>query len=230
MPERSVLDETVANGHPREPFTQTAEEIASTARRSVSAVSRWGFVATAGIVQWVAGLMPNWHVMRARSAYWAFVTGKYLLFGFVYVTMIAAGMQMISSLAAMKLYKSPGLGFLKHYEVGYRLTVAHPLSVVVLLASFYIAEKAVLLWLRPGESPDKWFDADNYRRVVTVLAVMVIGGDAVCYYLAVSEANWGGSAVSFVALVATLLYTGMMAAAAICSVNLKAAIRDAKTA
>jgi hypothetical protein len=212
--------------HSHNPFSQTAAEAVTSARNSVTAT--WAATTTGCVAMWawLLRLMPNCPLVGAYARYFVFIVLTKSFFGLIYFTMIAEGMRVVIPSSALKLYKVPFLAALEADEIGHRLDVAHFFSIALLLAAWYFAEKGLLLWLRPGETPDGDYDYDNYRRLITVLAAMVIGGDGLMFYTAVTEMGWGGTVISFTALVATCAYIGALMFVALASVNLKKKIDD----
>ena len=210
----------------REPFSHTAAEVMASARVSLKAA--WELLAASckRTASCVPRLLPNWPLAWARTRYLAFLVLTKPFFALIYFTMIAEGMRVVIPSSALKLYKVPGLGALQTDAIGYRLDVAHFLSIALLLAAWFFAEKALLLWLHPGDSPESGYDYDNYRRLITVLATMVIGGDALMFYVSVTEMGWGGTVISFTAFVATCAYLGALMFVSLASVNLKKKIND----
>ena len=57
---------------------------------------------------------------------------------------------------------------------------------------------------------------------------MVIGGDAMCFYVSISEMSWIGTIISFTGLVATMTYVSVLLFVALVSVNLTKRIKDIK--
>jgi hypothetical protein len=214
----------------RDPISQTAAEAAGLAQEVTIRTWGWFSAAVAAVSERVYRLLPGWPIMWARFRYWAFQAITKPFFAVVYFAVISEGLRVIAASTASKLYKLPipYFAMLADSEEGARLDVAHLMALALLLAVWYFGEKAIQLWLRPGETPEEGYDYDNYRRLVTTFAAMAIGGDAVCFYVAITEMGWGGSSLSFTGAVATMTYVSVLLFVSLVCVNLKKKIEDIK--
>ena len=220
----------------RDPLTETAAEAAGLAQDVTrkggallwSAASSLGSM-VAAMLERILGTLPSWALVWAHARYWAFQLVTKPFFALVYFAVISEGLRVVAAATTFKLHKLPIPSFasLADFEEGSRLDVAHFLALALLLAVWYFGEKAIQLWLRPGEV-EEGYDYDNYRRLVTTLAAMAIGGDAVCFYVAVTEMGWGSSSFSFTGIVATMTYISVLLFVSLVSVNLKKKINDIK--
>ena len=222
----------VPHGRPPrpDPITQTAGEAVGLAQAATVKLW-WTFSAVfAALANYIFSMLPRWPLLWAHQQYWAFQAITKPFFALVYFAVISEGLRVVAAATAFKLHKLPIPYFasLADSEEGARLDLAHFLALALLLAVWYLGEKSIELWLRPGVTPDEGYDPDSYRRLVTTLAAMAIGGDAVCFYVAVTEMGWSGSSLSFTGMVATMTYVSVLLFVSLVCVNLKNRIRDLK--
>jgi hypothetical protein len=74
---------------------------------------------------------------------------------------------------------------------------------------------------------DKYFERSGwrpeaYRTFITVLAVVIAGGDAILFYYAVSITDWGEvGGLAFFPLIGTVIYLGVLVFISLVSVHLE---------
>ena len=154
----------------------------------------------------------RWKLIWAWLVYllWQILTK--LILSCVYFTLIADGAQQFIPVLGMKIYRAiPIFSFLENYEATYRLTLAHPASLLFMVFVWVAWEKALAHWL-PDEVLQKYDDGDSKRAkdVMTILAVVLLIGDMCLFYLSVISVTWGATTFSASALVGTLVYAALL--------------------
>lgn len=153
-----------------------------------------------------------WLVIWAWLVYllWQLLTK--LILSCVYFTLIADGAQQFIPVLGMKIYRAiPIFSFLENYEATYRLTLAHPASLLFMVFVWIAWEKALAHWL-PDEVLQKYDDGESKRvkDFMTVLAVVLLIGDAALFYLSVCSVAWGATTFSAAALLGTVVYAALL--------------------
>ena len=62
--------------------------------------------------------------------------------------------------------------------------------------------------------------------MIVACASVILGADAYFFYLAIIETGWGGTAISFTAILATAAYVVVLLFVSLVSVNLKESIQQ----
>ncbi len=138
----------------------------------------------------------------ALLKYWAWQLLTKGLFGLVYIGVTADGLRAMSAILSTKLYRVPFLGLLRDYEDTHRLDPAIVLSLVLLVATWLLWGHILDLFLTPEESPAAPALGVRRHRFLVITGIIVLGFDAMCFYLALIKRSWGGSVFSFPALMA----------------------------
>lgn len=144
--------------------------------------------------------------------------------GVIYVAVISEGLRFLVPALGQKLWKLPipGFSLLRDYEWSHRLDLAYFLALFLLVAVCVLWELALALYLG-FELPFERAVAkpDNYRRLVVILAVAVLGGDACLFYCAMTQLAWSGNSFSIPALLATVCYLAVIVFVSFLTVRLK---------
>jgi hypothetical protein len=131
----------------------------------------------------------------------------------IYLGMISEGFRVLIATTALKLYKMPvpGLIYLGRWAPWNKLDLAHILALFLCFASSYlwiVVLRAFLgdeqVFRRSGWNPEA------YKKFVLTLAVIVLGGDLILFYIATVTFGWGGVAFSLTAMIATVLYAAII--------------------
>jgi len=70
------------------------------------------------------------------------------------------------------------------------------------------------------------WNPETYRRFVLRLGVVVLGADAILFYIAITQQGWSGNRFSFTALVATVIYLAVIIFVSFVSVNLERPLKE----
>ncbi len=146
----------------------------------------------------------------AQAKYWSWQIVSKLFLSIIYMTVISEGLRIAVPPLAQKLYKFPFLGFLRDYEETHRLDAAFFLALFVLVATWYLWQELLHLWLQREESPDTAPHLPRRLQLIVTIGAIILGADLAIFYLSMAKRSWGGTLFSFPALVATLGYAGVL--------------------
>lgn len=157
----------------------------------------------------------DWDVMIPRLKYYGWLVFTKLALGIVYMSIIRDGLRFVLPSLATKLSRIPGLNFLNDFELGYQLDMAVPMALFVLLAVFWLWDRALNMWLTGEDIPLNGTNRLPLFRVrselfVYGMAFVVLSADSVLFYISIVRSNWGGSPISFTAMLATVLYAAVL--------------------
>jgi hypothetical protein len=151
-------------------------------------------------------------------AVWTFVSKGVLAMG--YLAIISEGLRLLVPALGQKLYKLPMLAVLREYEATYRLDLAPFFAFFLLIAVFGLWPKIIDIWISERGR------CNREERLIVALGGAILVADAVLFYSAVTQMTWGGSALSFSALVATAAYVGIVVFVSWVSVKLNPRRKD----
>lgn len=143
---------------------------------------------------------------------WLWTVFTLLSIGIVYVTVVSEGLRQVVPTLGTKLHKLPLP--LAHRLAGYsgwhQLDIAYFMAMILLIAVSWLWKAALRTYLGKDDHmvPRGW-DADKYRKIVLILAVLLLGADACLFYYGVSQSGWGRK-FSFALLLATAAYIGVL--------------------
>lgn len=143
--------------------------------------------------------------------------------GVLYISVMADGLRFLIPALSQKLYKIPGLSWMRDYEATYRLDLAPLFSLFLLLAVYWLWGKILRIWLFDPDDDDLGLPTANpaaVRLIVVSLGLVVLGADMLLFYISMTQASWGGSAFSFSALLATAAYVSVLIFVSLISVTL----------
>jgi len=165
-------------------------------------------------------LARTWKRLNFRSFLWTCLVLPCL--GVIYWMVNSQGARMKMPVLAIRLWKIPIPGFshLRGWEGLRQIDLAHIFAMFLLFATWYLSCKVLtaLLFDEVGHNPDT--DAVVYRRIVYVLAGIIIPLDVVLFFYGVAEqGGWGGG--GFVPVFAAIAYAGVLGFCAFVHVNLK---------
>lgn len=157
----------------------------------------------------------DWDVMIPRLKYYGWLLFTKLALGIVYMSIIRDGLRFVLPSLATKLSRIPGLGFLNDFELGYQLDMAVPMALFVLLAVFWLWDRTLNMWLAGEAIPFNGRSRLPLFRLRSELfiygmAFIVLSADSVLFYISIVRSNWGGSPISFTAMLATVLYAAVL--------------------
>jgi hypothetical protein len=162
---------------------------------------------------------------KVKAWLWKLITLPFL--ALIYLVVISEGLRLLVPVLGLKLHKLPLPGFsaLRGFEGFYRLDMAHLFSVLLLWAVWYLW--TVNLWILFA-GPDffartRW-DPETYTKFVRGLGVVILGADAILFYVGMTQqmgGMFGGGGLSLSALLATVAYVGVIIFVSFVSVNLE---------
>lgn len=150
--------------------------------------------------------VSTWDRTQRILVYCAWQAVSKLFLGVIYLAVISEGLRVLIPALGQKLYKLPGLSSLQDYEATHRLDLAPFFAVFLLVAVFVLWHRIVELWL----SGEEFSRLAKEHQLVVGMGCMILGADAVLFYLAMTQMTWGGGGLSFSALVATGAYVGVL--------------------
>ena len=166
----------------------------------------------------------------ARLKYWMWFLLKWCVLGVIYVAVIAEGLRQLMPPLGQRLHKVvPFLADLKNYEGTYKLDLAPFLSLFILIGVFDLWERLIVVYLRDSK-PDSTYPwhPSKFMTFVLHLGLVLIGADAILFYLAMSQAGWGSSFISFSALIAVVAYGAVLVFVSFMSARLSYAVKILK--
>ena len=172
----------------------------------------------------------DWRVMFPRLKYYCWLIFTKLILGVVYLSIIRDGFRFVLPALSMKLSRIPGFGFLDDFEFTYQLDLAAPMALFVLLAVFWLWDRALSMWLHGDDGP---FDIQDplfrVRREIVFysLAVVVLTMDGILFYVSLVRSNWGATMISPPAVVATVLYTAVLVCVTLMTLELRQQMHNA---
>lgn len=152
---------------------------------------------------------------RLKSLGWKVFA--FLILGLLYWMIVAEGLRLSISILAMPLRKIPIPGFavLGQYQETRKLDLACVFALVLMIAVFKLWD-ANLRQLYDAESRDEQLLANPefHRALLMVLSVILLGADAVMFYVGISNQMegplGGGGGNVLMSLMATVLYVGLV--------------------
>lgn len=192
------------------------EPYASWLLSALSATGVWLLAQTQRLAAWLGSL--NWRVVL-----WNAITMP--LIGLLYWVVNAQGIRSEFPVFARRLYQLPlpGLSRLRGYEGLHILDLAHVLAILLLGFVWYFWILVIRVWLY-GEDPvkDPSLNRSSYYVFIFTLSGVMILGDATVFYCGLFDhvGSMWGETNRFVPFVATMLYMGLLAAAAKVHVHL----------
>jgi hypothetical protein len=135
--------------------------------------------------------------------------------GLIYWVVNSQGIRTQMPIFALRLYKVPlpGLGLLQYFEALCQLDLANIFAMFLLFGVWYLSVavlRALLYDWTPGSKA--LANPRLYRRLIFVLAPIVIGGDMLVFYGGLAnrvDTVWGEPS-PFVPAVATVVYMGLL--------------------
>jgi hypothetical protein len=168
--------------------------------------------------------------IAAYAAYYGWQVTTKLVLGCIYVACLAEGLKFLVPPLGQKLHKIPGLSFLETYDATYRLDLAIPFSLFMLIAVFFLWSRIIRLWLEiDDEMEDVRGNRDHQTQLIVALGFVILGADLFIFYVAVTQVTWGGSAFSFTALLATGAYVAVLIFVTYVGVVLRQRLEDSRT-
>lgn len=160
-------------------------------------------------------------VVWARGKFTAWELFTIVFLALVYLSMTAEGWRMLIPTTARKLSKTglPLLNRLALYEETRNLDIAHGLALVLMVLTMIF----LFLAIRSLGEPDS-----IAVLIPRAIAGVLVFGDGFLFYRAVEQMSWGGGAISLTALVATLVWVGILCGVSYFSVVLSENVLLAK--
>ena len=176
-----------------------------------------------------AALQPSsrryfrWSLLWAICVYcfWQLLTK--LVLGVIYVTLIADGLRQLIPPLGLKLYKAiPGFSFLQDYEATHRLDIAQPAALVFMVFVWIAWARLLQLWLNHDvHVADHDWGNKRGSDIDSILAAVLLVGDACLFYLSLVRVAWSGTTFSATVALATLIYVGIVVFSVLHSLRLR---------
>lgn len=121
-----------------------------------------------------------------------------------------------------KLWKTFGMAFMDNYELTFKLTIAHVFAFVALVFTMLSWHLLLFQYIAPARFEEKYrrYDVTSNRNTILGAGLTIILADAAMFAAAFAMSSWGSSTLTPSAVLATFVYTGMMAFAALFSLYL----------
>lgn len=161
---------------------------------------------------------PLLFLLRVKYLLWVLFTKGML--GTIYISVISEGLRTLVPALGQRLFKVPGLSFLKDYKETYRLDLAPFMALFILIAVFYLWERILRIWL----SSDRDLAWENETILLMGLGSTILGADGIIFYCAMAMDGWSGSFISISALLATVCYIAVTVFVSYVTVLLRSAI------
>jgi hypothetical protein len=173
---------------------------------------------------------PNWPWLWALSKFWVCTVFLDTLVSIVYLPIISRGLQYVFPDIGMRLYKVAGFGFLQHYTLTYRISLADVFTIVPLILVWLAWRLLLELYLWPEVFAHRFrrSDLDRIKSLVVTMGSIVIIGDACLFAAAFSLASWGGGKFSIAAVIAAAFYTTVVGFSTFVSLHLADAANSLK--
>lgn len=160
-------------------------------------------------------------LFQARCQYVLWLLLTKLPCGVICFFVTSEGLRLTVAPLGQKLCRLPGLSALRDYEATYQLDLACCLAPLLITGVYYCWDQVLRLRLGIQASHQSDWNSANYRRIVSVLAVVLLGSDAALFYTALAEMGWHGSQFSFGALLASVAYCGVLLFVSLVSISLQ---------
>lgn len=166
----------------------------------------------------------NWPLIIARFKYYGWIVCSKAFLAIVYLALVREGLRNLIPTLGTKLSSLPGLAFLDDFTLTYRMDLASAMAVFVMLAVFWLWDRVLSLWLH---GVDTAFESDDpsfrVRRELLyyVLALAVFISDALLFYWALVNSGWDRPAISFSAMIVTVVYSAILIFFALATIDLR---------
>lgn len=184
-----------------------AREVRTKAARPSPKELFWGMLAK--IVRWIP-----W------SLYALLVLSVMLL---VYYAVEAEGLRLTHPGFGMKVHKLsiPEIQRLQRYQGWNKMDLANAVAALLALATFWAWDNVLKNFLSANAHVHERWDAEKFKRVMSVLAIGVIVFDAYLFYRGTVALVWGSSEFSFGALIMTVGWAFLIVIASVISIQLQ---------
>lgn len=151
---------------------------------------------------------PKPGLFAAKIAYYGLLILILGGLGLTYYALTSEGLRYSFSTLGLKVHKLLPIGALRSSTFWSKLDLAHVFSLVMLVAVCFSAKKLLAKILLP-DAPTVW-DSEAYTRVLTIFGIIVLGADAIFFYIALSTMTWGEVSLSFKSLLLTAAYVACL--------------------
>lgn len=136
--------------------------------------------------------------------------------------MIGEEVKILVPSLGIRLYKLPipGFAMFRTYVELKRLDLALFMALFLFFAVSWLWRQVLRAILRTDDAfvVTGW-DPVVYRKLILILGGVLLGADAILFYLGAAEYGWGGG-FSFSAIIATLAYAGVLVFVSLVSLHL----------
>lgn len=127
------------------------------------------------------------------------------------VSITSEGLRFLVPSFGQRLSAQPFLGFLREYEGAHRLDLAHIFAVPIAILVFFLWKWLLRTLIEPGFVLSVYgFDPIVVKTILSIMCIVVLGLDALCFYCAIANMGWQGTTFSFPALLGTALYAAVI--------------------
>lgn len=151
---------------------------------------------------------------------WLWRTFAIGLLGFIYINVLVRGITNSFPDFGEKLSKTPFMASLARYEETRRLQVAHAFALLFMVIVFVTWEILVQTLFGDDGFFERFRKPDVAKRLMFAIGAAVLAVDAWFYYSGITNSSWGGATLSAQALLATVGFVAVNAAATVFSVFL----------
>jgi hypothetical protein len=167
----------------------------------------------------------------ALLIYAAFTLIKIAAFAPVCVMLNAEGLRLLIPGLAFKLYRFPGLAFLKRYAETRNLDVAPFFAVILLFTAMYLSQKLIEGFIFTDDDLETTGRHPLFYRIfICTVGFVLLAADATIFYLSVVSTGWRGATWSLPACLATCAYLVVIVVVSLISVSLSHSIHALKRA
>lgn len=145
----------------------------------------------------------------AHIKFWAWKVVTMLILGPIYIAIISEGLRTLIPALGQRISRIPFLDFFDDFDATHRLDLAHLMSLVLLIAVWWLWDRLLTIWLG-GDFDAQGFNAELFKKIIYILGTTIVGTDACLFFLSVTQSTWGGSSFSFSAILATACYLAIL--------------------
>ena len=165
----------------------------------------------------------------AKLKSWAWKIFTVPIIWLMYCVLISEALRYLLPVLATRIHKLPlpFVSYLRYWEGFHRLDIAHLFAILLCMAVWFLWVEILTAFLSNERSVERsGWNPDAYRCFVNLLGGVVLSCDAILFYIAVTQLDWGSSRFSFAALVATAIYLGVIVFVSFVSVKLDRPLKE----
>lgn len=171
----------------------------------------------------------DWELVHAKALHFLWIGPVKAIFAVIYIAIVRDGFVNLTPTFAMRLSQIPGLRFLADSDAFYAVDIALVLSAFLFIVVSYCWAALFRLWTsgdRSAFATDEQKYANRYESLIVGLSMIVIFAELTLFYQAIVESTWGGSAFSFTALLASLVFVGVLLGVILIGIHLELTVKQ----